>query len=161
MYATQFAKERGANVLAVGRNEDRLRMAEKLGADSIIDASESEVVAQIRKETGGKGVDVMLDLVASEESFKNSSNALSNGGRLVLVGLATKPLSVDMSLGIRELSVAGTLMGTKRELAATVELARTHKIQSVATTKFTLDKINDAIHSLSRGEIVGRAYIGM
>ncbi len=160
MYTLQLAKNSGARVIAVGRNPEKLRMAEKLGADQVINSSEDNVSEEIRKATGGRGVDAMFDLVANDESVKNSTASLANGGRLVLVGISTKPLAVDpMQFQLRELSLKGSFMGTKNELEAVVELARTKRIQSVATKKYTLEEVNQGMDALGRGEIVGRAYV--
>ncbi len=160
LYTLQLAKNSGAKVFAVGRNPDKLGMAQKLGADLTINSSKENVSEEIRKATGGRGVDVMFDLVANDESVKNSTSSLANGGRLVLVGISTKPLPVDpMQFQLRELSVKGSFMGTKNELEAVVELARSRRIQSVATRRYALDEVNQGMEALGRGEIVGRAYV--
>lgn len=160
MYTIQIAKLSGARVTAVSRNGEKLRMAERLGADSVVNASDGSVSDEVRKASNGKGVDVMFDFVVNDESVKNSTNSLANGGRLVLAGLATKPLSIDpMTFGLRELSLAGTLMGTKNELATVVELARTNRLKSAATRRFSLEEVNEGIGSLRKGEIIGRGYV--
>ena len=160
MYAIQFAKHSGAGVVAVGRNEEKLKMAERLGADSVVSASSADVKDQVRKATGGRGVDVMLDFVASDESLKNSTGSLAKGGRYVLVGATSKPLPVNaLAFIFGEFSFWGSLAGTKQELAATIEMAKNHRLQSVATRSFPLDEVNTGIELLKNGEIVGRATV--
>jgi len=162
MYALQIAKLCGANVIAIGRNQAKLKMAESLGADYVVDVSKSKLRDEIKKATNGKGVDVMIDFVVNEESVKNSSSSLANGGRIILVGVSNKPLSINPQVFVlREFSLAGSLVGTKNELAELVELARTKRLQSIVTKKFTLDQINDALGSLRKGEIVGRGYVSI
>ena len=160
MYAIQFAKQSGAGVVAVGRNEEKLKMAERLGADSVVNASNADVKDQVRKATGGRGVDVMFDFVATDESLKNSTASLAKGGRYVLVGATNKPLPVNgLAFMFGEFSFSGSLAGTKQELAATIERAKNNRLQSVATANFPLEEINTGIESLNRGEIVGRATV--
>jgi len=162
MYTIQLAKHSGARVVALGRNEEKLKMAERLGADSVVSASTANVSEEVRKVTNGRGVDVMIDFVADDNSLKNSTDSLANGGRYVLAGLTNKRLSIDpVGFQLRELSLAGTLMGTKNELAATVELAGGGRLRSVATTGFPLEKINEGIESLRKGEIVGRGFVSL
>lgn len=162
LYALQIAKLNGAKVIAIGRNQEKLKMAESLGADYIINASASKVKDEVRKATNGKGADVVIDFVVSDESVKNSSSFLASGGKIVLVGVSNKPLSVNPQMFVlKEFSIAGSLVGTKDELADLVELARTKKLQSVVTKKFALDDINNALESLRRGEIVGRGYVSV
>lgn len=162
MYALQIAKLSGAKVIAIGRSQEKLKMAESLGADYLIDASRSKIKDEIKKATNGKGVDVMVDFVVNDESVKNSSSSLANGGRIILVGVSNKPLSINPQIFVlREFSLAGSLVGTKNELADLVELARTKRLQSIVTRKFTLDEINNALESLRRGEIAGRGYVSI
>jgi len=162
MYALQIAKLSGARVIAIGRSQEKLKMAEGLGVDYIIDASRSKIKDEIKKATNGKGVDVMIDFVVNDESVKNSSSSLANGGKIVLVGVSNKPLSINPQIFVlREFSLAGSLVGTKNELADLVELARTKRLQSIVTRKFTLDEINNALESLRRGEIAGRGYVSI
>ncbi|HLE34525.1 MAG TPA: zinc-binding dehydrogenase [Nitrososphaerales archaeon] len=162
MYAVQIAKLCGANVIAIGRNQEKLKMAESLGADYVVDVSKSKLRDEIKKATNGKGVDVMIDFVVNDESVKNSSSSLANGGRIILVGVSNKPLTINPQVFVlREFSLAGSLVGTKNELAELVELARTKRLQSIVTKKFTLDQINDALGVLRKGEIAGRGYVSI
>ena len=162
MYALQVAKLSGANVIAIGRSQDKLKMAESLGADYIIDASKSKIKDEVKKVTNGKGIDVMIDFIVNDESVKNSSSSLANGGRIVLVGVSNKPLSINPQVFmLREFSLAGSLVGTKNELAELVELARTKRLQSIVTRKFALEQINEALQSLRNGEIAGRGYVSI
>ncbi len=160
MYTVQMASNAGANVIAISRNKEKLQMAETLGADYTINKSKASVPEELKKATDGRGVDVMFDFVVDNESVAESTNSLSNGGRLVIVGASNKPLTVDpQSLLFRSLSISGSLVGTKNELVDLIALAKNQEIQSVATKAYKLQEINEATESLRRGEIVGRSYV--
>lgn len=162
MYALQIAKISGAKVIAIGRNQEKLKMAESLGADYVINASTSKIKDEIRKATNGKGVDVMVDFVVSDESVKNSSSSLANGGKIVLVGVSNKPLSINPQIFVlKEFSLYGSLVGNKSELTDLVELAKSGRLKSIVTKKFVLEDINSALQSLRNGEIMGRGYISI
>jgi len=162
MYALQIAKLSGAKVIAIGRNQDKLKMAESLGADYIINTSSSKIKDEMRKVTNGKGVDVMLDFVVSDESVRNSSDCLANGGKIVLVGVSNKPISMNPQIFVlKEFSLAGSLVGNKNELTGLVELAKSGRLKSIVTKKFALDDINYALELLRKGEIMGRGYISV
>ncbi len=162
LYALQLARLGGARVIAIGRSPEKLKMARQLGADDVIDASVGKVADQLKGATEGRGIDVMFDFVANDESVANSFSALANGGRMVLVGLSGKPLTVDPgALALRGISLRGTLLGTKGELAEVVRLARGGRLQSVVSRKFVLDEINEALESLRSGEIAGRGYVSI
>lgn len=160
MYALQIAKLSGAKVIAIGRNKEKLKMAESLGADYAVNASTSKIKDEIKKITNGKGVDVMIDFVVSDETVKNSSGSLANGGKIVLVGVSNKPVSINPQIFVlKEFSLYGSLVGNKNELADLVDLAKHGRLKSIVTKKFALDDINNAIESLRNGEILGRGYI--
>jgi 2-desacetyl-2-hydroxyethyl bacteriochlorophyllide A dehydrogenase len=160
MYALQLAKLSGAKVIAIGRNEEKLKMAESLGADYAVNASTSKIKDEVRKITNGRGVDIMIDFVVSDESIKNSSGSLANGGKIVLVGVSNKPVSLNPQIFVlKEFSLYGSLVGNKNELADLVDLAKNGRLKSIVTKKFALDDINNALESLRNGEILGRGYI--
>jgi 2-desacetyl-2-hydroxyethyl bacteriochlorophyllide A dehydrogenase len=160
MYALQLAKLSGAKVIAIGRNEEKLKMAESLGADYAVNASTSKIRDEVRKITNGRGVDIMIDFVVSDESIKNSSSSLANGGKIVLVGVSNKPISLNPQIFVlKEFSLYGSLVGNKNELSELVDLAKNGRLKSIVTKKFALDDINNALESLRNGEILGRGYI--
>jgi D-arabinose 1-dehydrogenase-like Zn-dependent alcohol dehydrogenase len=162
MYALQVAKLSGANVIAIGRSEEKLKMASSLGADHVVNASKSRIRDEVKSATNGRGADVILDFVVTDESVKNSSSILASGGRLILVGVSNKPISINpQTFVLREFSLSGSLVGTKDELSDLMDLVRTGKLRSVVTQKFALADVNNALDSLRRGEVLGRAYLSI
>jgi len=162
MYALQLAKLRGARVIAIGRNEEKLKMAESLGADYVINASTNKIKDEIKKITNGRGVDVMIDFVVSDESIKHSSSSLTNGGKMILVGVSNKPISINPQVFVlKEFSLTGSLVGNKNELIDLVKLAKSGKLKSIVTKEFALDDINNALELLRNGKIVGRGCISI
>jgi 2-desacetyl-2-hydroxyethyl bacteriochlorophyllide A dehydrogenase len=162
MYALQMAANSGANVIAISRNQKKLQMAETLGANYTINKNQASVPEEIKKATSGRGVDVMFDFVANDQSITESANSLANGGRLILVGVSDRPLPLDaQSLVFRGLSVSGSLVGTKNELVDLMGLAKTQEIQSVVTRGFKLQEVNEALELLRQGEIIGRSYVSI
>lgn len=160
LYTLQVARLSGAYTIAVARSEARLRLAESLGADHVVSAKDGNVRKEVKRLTDGTGADVVLDFVISDESVKNAMSMLANGGRLVLVGVSNKPISIDPQITVlKEFSLLGSLVGTKDELEELVGLASSKRIRSIANKAFTLDEVNDALTMLRRGEIVGRGYI--
>ncbi|MDW8000781.1 MAG: NAD(P)-dependent alcohol dehydrogenase, partial [Candidatus Nitrosocaldus sp.] len=160
LYALQAARLAGAYTIAVARSEARLRLAESLGADHVVNAKESNLRREVRRLTDGAGADVVFDFVMTDESIRNSMGMLASGGRLVLVGVSNKPITIDPQITVlKEFSLLGSLVGTKDELEELVGLAASKRIRSVANRAFTLDEVNEALTMLRRGEIVGRGYV--
>jgi NADPH2:quinone reductase len=84
--AVQIARAAGATVIAVVRGPDKAAAARESGADHAVEA-ESEWLPEVRKLTGGRGVDVVYDPVGGDR-FIDSVRAMAPGGRLLVVGFA-------------------------------------------------------------------------
>ncbi|MEM2856629.1 MAG: zinc-binding dehydrogenase [Candidatus Nitrosocaldaceae archaeon] len=156
LYALQIAKACGAKCIAISRSKEKLKFAEELGADYSIDANN---IKEVRKVTEG-GVDVILDFVVNEESIKNSQKILANGGKIVLVGVSNKPISINpQTFVLKELSILGSLVGSKNELEELVWLASSNRIKSIVKKHYSLEEINIALNELREGKIIGRGCI--
>ena len=84
--AIQLAKERGAKVFATAGTEEKCAACESLGADKAINYKEEDFLDAVHQETGGAGVNVILDMVGGDYVAKNL-NALSFGGRLIQIAI--------------------------------------------------------------------------
>jgi NADPH2:quinone reductase len=80
--AIQLARARGARVFATARSAEKCAACERLGAERAINYRETDFVAVVRELTGGRGVDVVLDMVGGEY-FARNIEALAIEGRLV------------------------------------------------------------------------------
>ncbi len=157
LYALQIAKNNGAKTIAISRSNEKLRLAEELGADHTINANN---IKDIKKITNNLGVDVVFDFVVNEESIANSQKILANGGKIVLVGVSNKPIVLNpQTFVLKELSLLGSLVGTKDELEELVWLASSNRIKSIVSKHFNLDDINHALRELREGKIIGRGCI--
>ncbi|XOK14349.1 quinone oxidoreductase family protein [Agrobacterium tumefaciens] len=84
--AVQLAAQASATVIAVSSGESRLQRISSLGADHVVDRSMGNVVEAVRQNTGGKGVDLVIDPVGV--TLSASLTLLAPEGRLVFVGNA-------------------------------------------------------------------------
>jgi len=84
--AIQIAKRHGARVITTAGSAEKCRFCEALGADAAINYREADFAEEIKTITGGKGVDVILDMIGASHLQKNLS-ALAVEGRLVLIAL--------------------------------------------------------------------------
>jgi NADPH2:quinone reductase len=84
--AIQLAAARGARVFATAGTPDKARACERLGAARGIDYKTEDFVEVVRRETDGRGVDVILDMVAASY-FARNVECLALEGRLVVISL--------------------------------------------------------------------------
>jgi alcohol dehydrogenase, propanol-preferring len=164
-YAIQYAKTLGqsSTVIAIDRKEENLQLAEKFGADYVINVSNSqnirsEIISNITEDRG-TGVDVVIDCVGAEATIEDSCRILNKGGSLVIVGLFGSQIKIPLVRAVlQEYQVYGSLWGNYNELSEVIELAKAGKIKH-NIQKFPLSEINQAIQLLKNGEIVGRGVI--
>ncbi len=81
----QMAKTRGARVFGTVSTPEKARIAEQAGADAVIDYTMQDFAAQVRRLTGGHGVNVVYDSVG-KSTFEKSLDALAPRGCMVLYG---------------------------------------------------------------------------
>jgi NADPH:quinone reductase len=110
--AIQLAVARGARVFATAGSDEKCRACEALGAERAVNYRTDDFVDAIREGTGGRGVDLVLDIVGGSYVDRNLA-ALAMDGRLVVIGfMEGKPVaSVDLRrvLG-RRLTVTGSAL---------------------------------------------------
>jgi propanol-preferring alcohol dehydrogenase len=163
-YAVQYAKILGqsSTVIALDRKEEKLQLAEKFGADYIVNvsANSQNIRNEIIKMTKGRGgVDVVIDCVGAEDTIEDSCRILNKGGSLVIVGLFGSQIKMPLVRTVlQEYQLYGSLWGNYSELSEVIELAKANKIKH-NIQKFPLSEINEAIGLLKKGEILGRGVV--
>ena len=103
-----------ARVFATDVNPERLALATRMGAEVTIDARE-DVALRLHDETGGNGVDVVLEMSGAASAIHQGFAAVTNGGRISLLGIPPGPLPVDLSRevifkGVRVYGITGRRM---------------------------------------------------
>lgn len=146
-----------ATVIALDVREEKLRLAEKLGADHVVDATR-DPVGQVMELTKGKGVAVAMDFVGSQATIDYGPSLLGRMGRLIIVGYGGQIRFPTIRVIASEISFEGSLVGNYVELYELVTLALQGKVR-VETEKYRLEEINHALEKLERGEVTGRAVI--
>jgi len=88
LVALQMAKLAGARVLGTTSTEDKARLAKQMGADEVILYNRTDFAAEVRRLTGGRGVDLVLDSVG-KATQQGSLASLAPFGHLISYGIAT------------------------------------------------------------------------
>lgn len=110
---TQIARRRGARVLATAGSAEKAALAQSMGADEVILYREADFEAEVKRLTGGSGVDVIYDAVG-RDTFLKGLNILKTRGYMVLYGASSGPVEpVDPQL----LNQKGGLFLTRPSLA--------------------------------------------
>jgi threonine 3-dehydrogenase len=97
LMAIAVAKACGSStVFATETNAQRRTMAQKMGADVVIDPSAEDAVKRILAETSGTGVDVLLEMSGNPSAIQHGFKALRSGGRASLLGIPTASVPLDL-----------------------------------------------------------------
>lgn len=144
-------------IVAVDRAADKLALAAEVGAVATVQAGE-DAAAQIREATGGRGAELVLDLVGSDDTLALGAQVGRPEGDLALVGIAGGTFPLSFFSQPYELAIATTYWGSAIELMEVIELARTGRIDA-HVERFPLDQVADVYERLRRGEIDGRAVV--
>ena len=97
--AVAVAKAAGASlVVATDVEPYRLEMAGRMGADLAIDGRETDLVARnVMEATGGDGVEVVLEMSGAQAALDTALAIITRGGRISLLGIYSRPATVDLS----------------------------------------------------------------
>jgi alcohol dehydrogenase len=146
--ATAGAKLSGASVvIGVDRLAGRLVIANRLGADHVIDASQVDPVDEILRLTGGRGVDVAIEALGTQQTFEAALRVLRPGGTLSSLGVYSTDLKIPLdafAAGLGDHQIVTTLCpGGKermRRLMSVIESGRVD-LAAMVTHRYKLDDI--------------------
>jgi len=160
--AVQGARLAGAEaIIAVDIDPAKLELAKRLGATHGVNAPSDDAVAVGRRETGGRGVDVVIEAAGSASAFRVTTEAVRPGGHVIWLG----KIDVSKDVGFRW----GSLMQEKRirrvsygnarprrdfPLLARAYLDGSLKLDELISRRIKLEEINDGFGALKRGETI-------
>ncbi len=163
-YAVQYAKLLGAGgpVVAVARNEQKLQIAKKYGADHIIASegkSSEDVGKELKKATGQDKFDAIIDCAGATEMMQLAFSRLGISGHYADVGFIGDRIDIPLFPRVHgEQTFHGSFWGNNADLIEIMALAAAGKIQHTIET-ISLDDINANIDLMRDNKIVGRAVV--
>jgi propanol-preferring alcohol dehydrogenase len=155
--AVQLARAFGAiEVFAVDIREESLALAAAYGARPV-QARKVDPVTEIRRLTGGRGVDVAIEMLGSPSTMQQAVRSLAPMGRAVFVGISDKAVKFDTYHEVlgNEAEIIGCSDHLLSELPTVIEMARQGVLDTahVVTRSVSLDadEINGVLDELERG----------
>ena len=157
--AIRIAKHTGARVYAVTSSAHVERVLE-LGADVVFDRESVDYGRELWRETGRRGVDVVIDSVG-EATWTSNVRSLAKGGRLVVYGATTGP-SVETDLRLvfwKQLEILGSTMSNDTEFREVMDLVFAGDLDPVVETVLPLEQASEAHARLEAGEVFGKLVL--
>ena len=155
--ASMGARLKGAGlIIAVDSVPSRLEMARRLGADVALNFEAVDVVAEIRRLTQGRGVDVAIEALGSPATFSNGLKVLRPGGTLSSLGLYSHDLTIppsDYLGGLGDQTIVNTLCpGGRQRMEALMRLVENRRIDltPLLTHTFTMAQLPEAYDLFSQ-----------
>jgi len=149
--ATAGARLRGASrIIAVDALPERLAISRRLGADDIVPCDEQDPVRQILALTGGRGVDVAIEALGTQETFESCLRVLKPGGVLSSLGVYSGKLELPLdafAAGLGDHHVVSTLCpGGKERMRRLMNIVASGRVdlRPLVTHRFPLDRIVEA-----------------
>lgn len=155
--AIQIAKLFNATVIATARGAAKLEAARKLGADHVVDYSTQDFLAEVKRLTGKRGVDVVFEHTG-KSTWEKSILSLTAGGRLVTCGATTGFDAVtDLRyLFYKKLSFLGSTMGSKGEMFEILRWVEAGKLSPVIAEVLPLARAQDGHRKIENRENFGK-----
>lgn len=157
--AIQIAKLIGARVITTVGASDKIGFAESLGADAVVNYRTQDFVEEVRRWTGKRGVDVVVEHIGAE-TFERSLYCLSRLGALVTLGSHADHWGrLDLRhVYSKNLRIIGTNLGSIQELRTILDFMLAGRLRPVVDRTFSLRDARAAVQYLSdrknRGKVL-------
>jgi len=158
--AIQIAKLFGARVIATAGSEDKLRRAKALGADETVNYTHPDWPKEVRRLTGGKGADKVVDHTGALY-FEGVIKATANGGRIAIAGASsgyegTLPFA---HVFYRQLSILGSTMASKSRLFPILRFVEEGKLKPVVGQVLPLEAAAEGHRLLEERRVFGKVVL--
>jgi len=158
--AIQIAKLFGARVIATAGSEDKLRRAKALGADETVNYTHPDWPKEVRRLTGGKGADKVVDHTGALY-FEGVIKATANGGRIAIAGASsgyegTLPFA---HVFYRQLSILGSTMASKSRLFPILRFVEEGKLKPVVGQVLPLEAAAEGHRLLEERRAFGKVVL--
>lgn len=157
IFALQFAKAAGAEVIVTSSSDEKLARAKALGADHLVNYKQvpewSKVVRQI---TDGRGADHVVE-VGGADTLEHSLKSIRIGGHVSIVGVLSGPVK-DLQIGMvmgSNAKVKGITVGSREQFEAMCRAMTLHKIKPVIDKTFPFASAKEALTTM-----MGQGHFG-
>jgi S-(hydroxymethyl)mycothiol dehydrogenase len=151
-----------SKIIGVDLDDRKLEWAKNLGATDVINAGNGDPVEAIRALTGGNGADVVIDAVGRPETYKQAFYARDLAGTVVLVGVPTPEMKLDLPL-LDVFGRGGSLKSSwygdclpSRDFPMLVDLYQQGRLDldAFVSEKIALDDVEKAFEKMHHGDVL-------
>ncbi len=160
MAAIQIARLLGARVIATAGGKVKLELARSLGADAVVDHYHQDVVAEVKRFTSKKGVEVVIEHTG-EKTWERSILSLAHRGRLVTCGATSGSKgATDLRFVFsKHLTLMGSYMGSRADLLAAAPHFFSGRLKTFVHATLPLERAADAHRMMEASEHFGKIVL--
>lgn len=156
----QIAKNLGAQVFCTSRQDEKLLIAKKYGADYTINTKKQDLKDEITRITNGEMCDVVFDNIGIENSIQLGLDLVRPGGKVIIVGyIDTTFTAAYMDTMMKEKEIIGMRGSRPSDLIEVISLVERGMLTPYIYKTYKLNEINEAINDLRIGSSLGRTVI--
>lgn len=158
--AIQIAVQLGAHVISTGSTPAKRELAKSLGAREVVDSTNPDWPAEVRRLTQRRGVDVVVEHVGGGV-LSQVFQCLARGGTVVTCG-ATAGRHLELNLWpffVKQQRLIGSYGRTRVDMKATLEWAAAGKLKPVVNQQFSLADTPKAFAALRNREVLGKVVV--
>jgi NADPH:quinone reductase-like Zn-dependent oxidoreductase len=158
--AIQIARHLGARVISTGSTAAKRQFASGLGAEHVVDTSQENWPAEVRRITQKRGVDLVVEHVGGEV-LRRCFTCLARGGTIVTCG-ATSGREVLLTLWpffVKEQKLVGSYGRNRKDIIATLDWAADGRLKPVIDKVRPLSETQEAYAALRARAVMGKAVI--
>ncbi|NOT48522.1 MAG: NADPH:quinone reductase [Acidobacteria bacterium] len=162
--AVQWAKNKGLAVIGTASSGEGRELAKENGADAVFDHANEDHFGDIREYTGGKGVDVIVEMLANV-NLERDFEALAMFGRIVVVGNRgsiqfTPRLAMTKDATIYGMSLFNSSQAVRDEIhAAIFKGLESGSLRPHVSSSFTLEEALAAHHAVIENKALGKIVL--
>lgn len=157
IFALQFAKAAGAEVIVTSSSDEKLARAKAMGADHLVNYKKTAAWSgAVREITGGRGADHVVE-VGGAGTFAQSLASIRVGGHISIIGLlagASNDLMIPFVIGANA-KIKGISVGARQHFEDMCRSIALHKIKPVIDKTFAFAQAREAL-----GHMAGQSHFG-
>ncbi|MSO98876.1 MAG: NAD(P)-dependent alcohol dehydrogenase [Rhodospirillaceae bacterium] len=169
VFGLQWAKMMGARVIITSSSDAKLERMKALGADMTVNYRTTPNWSQaVLDMTGGRGADIVLNTVGIQE-MEQCLTACASGARVMFIGAnpvtpdrkASAPTALTRfpNLIMKDLTIKGIVVGSRRMFEDLVKAMTANKIKPVIDRVYNFDQVREALAYMESGEKIGKIVI--
>ncbi len=160
--AIQIAKGYGAHVISTGSSAEKRALAQRLGAEFVVDSNDPKWPAEVRRITNKHGVDIVVEHVGGEVLVK-CFDCLARGGSVVTCG-ATAGREVTLNLWplfVKQQRLVGSYGRNRADMRRTLDWAASGKLKPVIHSTLPLDQAAESFARLRARAVLGKIVVAI